>query len=123
VRRVAATDVTRQAQEDWIAARVGEQLFWREQVRADGLGKPSLESQQAVPDSAGEDQSLRQKRLRRGAHLMGIGLVVGGISAAGIAAEAWPFVFVATVGAVLIVMGLLTLLVGLATSSSARTAR
>lgn len=52
---------------------------------------------------------------------MGIGLLVGGVAAAATAAGAVPFVFVATVGAVMILVGLITLLVGIATSSSART--
>ena len=116
VRKVTATDISRAGQEDWIAARAGEAIFWQEQLRTDVSGEAT-----AAPDSARQGRSLRQKRLRRGARLMGIGLLVGGVAAAATAAGAVPFVFVATVGAVMILVGLITLLVGIATSSSART--
>ncbi|HSQ60237.1 MAG TPA: hypothetical protein VLT84_07365 [Acidobacteriota bacterium] len=131
VRRMTETDVSRRVREDWIAARAGERLFWQAQEASDRepdsliVTPPerAIVTSGASVDDAVEGEFLRRKRLRRGARLMGIGLLVGGIAAAAIAAEAWPFVFVATVGAVLIIIGLITLLVGLVTDENLRTTK
>lgn len=128
VRRMTDTDVSRRVREDGLVARAGERLFWQAQEasepRSDSLIVTPSDRSIVTPDAAvsgvEESESLRRKRLHRGARLMGIGVLLGGVSAIAIAAEAWPFVFVATVGAVLLIIGLLTLLVGLATGEQQR---
>jgi len=115
--RAAETDFRRESREDLIAARIGEGVFWAEQGRSDDTltvaGTPHSDSVQY--------ESLRRKRISRGARMMGFGLVLGGVSAGLTAAGATPFIFVASVGALILIIGLITILIGLATSSSART--
>lgn len=101
VQRAGAADPSRVAMEDLVAARVGEKLFWQQQDHGGG-------------GSSGT-QSLRGKRIAKGGRVMGIGLVVGGLAVALTAAGAIPFIFVATVGAIMFLVGLVMLLVGLAT--------
>jgi hypothetical protein len=113
VRKAAETDITREARADLITGRVAERLFWEEQNRQEPAAKGS--DDKSAPDSP--PRSKRQRRISRGAKLMGIGVLLGGIAAIGIAADASAFLFVATVGAVFIIIGLITLLVGLATGS------
>lgn len=124
IEKVVAADASDEARTDWIAARVGEQIFWQRQQA--GVAK-LISADEAVDDVAGgssegakPDRSTREKRLAKGARLMGLGLLVGVLAVAGAAVTsehgiAWAFVFGATVGAVMILVGLLVLLVGLLT--------
>jgi len=104
VQRAGAVDPSRTAMEDLVAARVGEKLFWQQQDTDSGGG-----------GSSDQTQSLRRKRIAKGGRVMGIGLVVGGLAVALTAAGAVPFIFVATVGAIMFLVGLIMLFVGLAT--------
>lgn len=123
VEKVVATDPSDEARTDWIAARVGEEIFWQQQeVGGAAITSPSdaAAGSGSGSEEAKPERSKRQKRIAKGARLMGIGLIVGGLSVAGAWATsdhngAWVFVIAATVGAVMIVVGLITLLVGLLT--------
>ena len=70
-----------------------------------------------MPTQAGPvlDETFAIREPQRIGELQG-GRVVPG-PAAGLAAEQWPFLFVATAGAVLIVVGLVILVIGLLKSS------
>jgi hypothetical protein len=119
VDKLVAADVRAEAQNDWIAGRVGEQLFWEQQGQSDSkrgwtIMRPD-KRRQATMTHADSLRSPRERRISSGAKIMGIGLIVFGVSAGLTAAGAIPFVFVATAGAIMIIIGLLTLLVGLAT--------
>ena len=117
VERMVPTDVSLEAKRDWIAGRVAEQLFWQQEASGrETLVSNNVETEQGS-GSKGENQprSTRERRISRGGQLMGIGILVGGLAAAGAAAGAFPLVFVATAGVVLILIGLITLLIGLMT--------
>jgi len=113
VERVTADDVSREMKEDWLAAQVGERLFWQQQA---GAGA----ARQSAGSGGDDDDSLKNSRLSRGAYLMGIGILVGGIAVAVAAAGVFELVFVATAGALLLLIGIVTLLVGLGTSPDAK---
>jgi hypothetical protein len=93
VEKVADTDVESEARQRHLAARIGEELFWK-------AGEPTL----------------RHQRIHRGVKTMGIGalLLTGG--AAFVAAGAVPGVFIMTAGVVMMLIGLIILLVGAATA-------
>lgn len=107
VQRVLASDVSREAREDWFAGRVGEELFWAQQAPAAG-------GAQAKPPGTGPTKSTRKKRITRGAILMGLGAAALGLGIAMDPNAESGLIVVATVGAVLIVVGFIILLVGLA---------
>lgn len=113
--KAAASDVSREIQEDRLAANLGERVFWEAEERAGGSDKSGSSS---LPDSSVHHASKRHQRISRGAKLMGIGIVLGGASAALASSGVTPGIFAATVGAVLLLIGLITLLVGLATSGN-----
>lgn len=113
VTKAGEVDFGREATQDWLAGQVGERVFW---ARQQGEGGSGEEWRDLQPDSRGSRYSGRSRRtkwLSRGAKLMGIGVLVGGLAVAGTAAGAWPLVFVVTAGAVLIVVGLVFLIIGL----------
>jgi hypothetical protein len=103
-------------------ARAGEKAFWDWNT-----GKSDPRTQQAIralvdegpaaggeePDDAteaGEGDANKPHPAARGAKMMGIGLIIFGVGAGLTAAGAYPMVFVATVGAVWFLIGLLTLI-------------
>lgn len=92
VEKVAATDVESEVRQRQLAARVGEELFW----------------QQAQP-------SLRDRRIRRGAKVLGYGAITLAIGTGIVAAGAFPGVFVMTAGVVTLIVGLIMLLIGYST--------
>jgi hypothetical protein len=110
IEKVSATDVTSQARQTWLSAKVSERVFW-EDLAGDGPAPPP------------QARSLRSQRIRRGAKLMGIAILIGG--AGGIAVAIGSDAAVAagavllTVGAIVFLVALIILLVGLATSSTA----
>jgi len=117
VDKVSASDVSLEARRDLVAARAGEKLFWNQQQRQAGVGPGG---------SAGDSTGTAERHARgtlagRGAKTMGIGILVGGVAAAGTAAGAFPLVFVVTVGALMFLIGLIMLLIGLATDSTPQT--
>ncbi|NIQ54866.1 MAG: hypothetical protein GWN71_16210 [Gammaproteobacteria bacterium] len=101
VRKVSAAEVETAAYQRWLTARVGEEAFWQ------------------------EEQSKRDRRISGGLRTMGIGAIILGASgllllvasgadiALGIGAVG------ATVGSIFILVGLIRLLLGLATSRDA----
>ncbi len=93
VEKVADTDVESEARQRQLAARVGEELFWK-----------------------ANEPSLRHRRIRRGTKTFGIGFLVTAGGAAVVAAGAAPGVFVMTVGVVMMLVGLVILLMGAMTS-------
>ncbi len=109
VEKLVATDASDEARIDWVAGRAGEEIFWGQQQQAGTI----LEKEGKRRRDDG--RSTRQRRLASGAKILGIGIVVGALGAAGTAAGALPLVFVATVGVVMILIGLIVLLVGLLT--------
>lgn len=111
-------------------AKAGERAFWEWQ-----RGEPDPAMQRAIlalaedppakvqsgrdvpeDEKEGEAGELPESKAdkphpaARGAKMMGIGLLIFGVSAALTAAGAYPFVFVATVGAIWFLVGLITLL-------------
>lgn len=110
IERVDASDIAAEARRRWLASRVGEELFWS---RADA---GSHVTTAALANSA---QSRRERRIARGAKVMGIGLLIGGLGVAlavgGENGTGVAGLVVATVGAVFFLVGLITLIVGLAT--------
>ena len=99
IERASAVDVTSEARQRWLAARVGDATFWQ----ADSVRL----------------LSKHDDRLRRGAKTMGIGLLIfgaGGVLCIGPPALCVAGVITATVGAIYMLVGLITILVGLASS-------
>jgi len=92
VERVADTDVDAEARQRQLAARVGEEVFWK-----------------------AEERTKRQRRISRGAKTVGIGFLVTAAGGAVLAAGAFPGVFVMTVGVIMMLVGLIILLVGVLT--------
>ena len=92
VERLTADDVASEAREREVAARVGEELFWRS-----------------------ADDTKRRARIRRGAKVMGIGFLTAAVGVGAAWAGAFPMVIVGTIGVVIMIVGLLILVVGLAT--------
>ncbi len=88
VDRASESDIERESRQREIAARVGEDLFWKDDER----------------------RSPRKRRQSRGAKVFGIGIVTFAASAGLVALEAYPFVFGMTVGAVMMIVGLIILL-------------
>jgi hypothetical protein len=104
VRRATASDIESEARQRWLAARVGEEVFWQAQA------------------------SLRQRRITRGLRAMGIGalLLLAGIVLVSVSDSGdgsddgdvllWlGLVPGITVGSIFFVMGLIILLVGAGT--------
>lgn len=101
VRKVASMDVESAAYQRWLASRVGEDVFWQ------------------------EAQGLRDRRISKGLRSLGIGgiilavsglvLLVSGDSDGLVAAGAIG----ATVGSIYVIIGLVRILMGLATSPDA----
>ena len=110
IEKVSATDPASEARQNWLSAKVGEHVFW-EDLADDGA--PPLP----------QARSLRSQRLRRGAKLMGIAILIGGVGGIAVAVGSDAAVAVGavllTVGAIVFLVGLIILLVGLGTSSSA----
>jgi hypothetical protein len=96
VRKAEDTDVEAESRQRKLIERLGEDAFWQ-----------------------AAEKSTRDKRIARGAKVMGIGLVVFGLSAAIVAAGAFPAVFAATVGVIMMLVGLIILIVGLLTPGPA----
>lgn len=117
VDKVSASDVSLEARRDLVASRAGEKLFWDHQQRQTGVGPGG-----PAADSTGTAKPRARGTLAgRGAKTMGIGILVGGVAAAGVAAGTFSFVYVVTVGALLFLIGLIMLLIGLTTDSTPRT--
>ncbi len=95
VERVTESDLVGESRARQLAARLGEEAFWQQ---------------------ANED--LRQRRLSRGARLMGYGVLTFAVGGGIVAAGAFEGVFVMTVGAVLFLVGIVIALVGAATPRS-----
>jgi len=93
VEKVADTDVEAEARQRQLAARVGEEVFWK-----------------------ADERTKRKRRISRGMRTMGMGLLVTAVGGGVVAAGAIPGVFVMTVGVIMVLVGLVVLLVGLATS-------
>lgn len=96
VEKVSASDIEAEARQSWLAAKVGEAVFWRLQ------------------------QSKRKRRISRGLRTMGIGALIFGASAVLVAAGGSDGATAvglvgATVGSIFILVGLIMLLVGAAT--------
>jgi len=114
--RVDASDIAAEAKRRWLAAQVGERLFWARADAADGLIEP-----RALADPA---QSRRERTIAKGAKAMGMGILVfaagAGLTALGGDLDSgvtWVGLVTGTVGAIWFVIGFLTLLVGLVMSS------
>ncbi len=115
--RVDASDIAAEARTRWLASMVGERLFW---VRAGAAG--GVVGTGAIADSA---RSTRDRRIARGAKAMGIGILVfaigAGLTAAGASGDGdneglvGAGLVTATVGSVWFLVGIIILLVGLAT--------
>jgi len=105
VEKVGATDIASAGRQQWLASRVGEEVFWQQAQRP---------------------TSPRERTLKRGAKAMGIGLLIdvvgglliaaGGTSQFGVVAGVG--VFGLTVGTIWFLVGLITVLVGLALSGT-----
>ena len=108
VERVLASDIESEARQRWLAARVGEKVFWQAEA------------------------SLRDRRISRGLRAMGIGalLFVGGLVLVSLGNDNFAngdlnaltvigLVPGITGGSVLFVVGLIILLVGAATPGDA----
>jgi hypothetical protein len=116
IARVDGSDIAAEARKRWLAARVGERVFW---ARAD-MAPGGLLSGSALTDGP---HTERDKRIASGAKGMGIGLLIfaGGVAmvAAGAGGNADVLVVVglgtATVGSIWFLVGFLTLLIGLMT--------
>jgi len=120
IERVDASDIAAEARQRWLASKVGEHLFW---TRAGAAG--GLVSTGAIADSA---RSTRDRRIARGAKAMGIGILIfalgAGLIAAGASGDeiggvAAAGLITATVGSVWFLVGLIILLVGIATPGDA----
>jgi hypothetical protein len=123
VEKMVPSDVSLEAKRDWIAGRVAEQLFWQQEASGGGTLVSNNAEVEEGSDSKGKNKrrSTRARRISRGGRLMGIGILVGGLAAAGTAAGATPLIFVATVGVVMILIGLIVLLIGLMTPGEPET--
>ncbi len=102
VEKVAASDIQAEARQRWLAARVAERVFWQ------------------------TEQTKRQRRISGGLRTMGIGVLILGASAILIAAGGDGDGAVlgiglvgGTVGSIFILVGLIKLLVGVATPADA----
>ncbi|MDX1493990.1 MAG: hypothetical protein R3253_08035 [Longimicrobiales bacterium] len=106
VQKLAATDVEDAAHQRWLMAKIGEEVFWQAQ------------------------ESLRDRRISRGLKAMGIGVALFLVGAAlvslgdGDGSDSDALVWIGLVpgitgGSITFVFGLITLLVGLATSEDA----
>lgn len=114
VEKVAATDVQTEARQRRLAARVGEQAFWKLQERASR--------------ASGSTAPTGRKKGNRGAKVLGIGLLVfaGGAALAAAASESAAGVggvIAATVGVVMIIVGLVMLLVDAGSKDEAETGK
>jgi uncharacterized membrane protein YgdD (TMEM256/DUF423 family) len=92
VEKLSETDVVAEARQRLAVAQVADDVLWQGAVR-----------------------SKRDERIRRGGKIMGIGVAVFVGSALLTAAGAFPFVFVATAGVVMFIVGFFILLTGLGT--------
>lgn len=97
VDRAAQTDIESESRQRAIAARIGEQVFWEDDK---------------------ERRAPRNPRFSRGVKLLGIGFVTFAVSAGLVAAGAFPAVFGATVGAVMMLVGLIMMLASAGNSGS-----
>ena len=97
MKRVAEADIAIEARQRRLAAQLAEDAFWA------------------------ADQSVRQRRINKGAKTMGVGLLITGVGGAIVAAGAFPGVFIMTAGVVTMIVGLFILIVGLATSDTKTT--
>lgn len=102
VEKVSASDIQAEARQRWLAAKLGERSFWQ------------------------AERTKRQRRITRGLRTMGIGVLILGASALLIAVGADGSDAVlgvglvgGTVGSIFILVGLIMLLVGVATPSDA----
>jgi hypothetical protein len=92
------------------ASEAGERYFWERGI--------ALTSAATVPAGAKTTKAVEPKEapgvrpMKWGAIMLGVGLVVFGVSSAIVAAGAFPGVFGMTVGAVLFAVGLVVLIVG-----------
>jgi hypothetical protein len=98
VEKLGAADIPGETHLRTLAAQAGEKAFW---------------------EHSGE-KTLREARLSRGLKVMGFGILIFAGAALLTAAGATPFIFVATVGAVTFIVGLIILLVGAFTPSRPR---
>ena len=117
VDKVSASDVSLEARRDLVASRAGEKLFWDQQQRQTGVGPGGP----AADSTSTAERHDRGNLAGRGAKTMGIGILVGGVAAAGAAAGAFPLVFVVTAGALMFLIGLIMLLIGIGTDSTPQT--
>jgi hypothetical protein len=99
VEKVADTDLEAEARQRQVASKLGEEAFW------------TAQQQQVL--------SKRDRRIRRGAKVMGIGVLVFAGGGLIVAAGAFAGVFLMTVGVVMVLIGLIMLLVGLGTKRDA----
>ena len=96
--KVSASDVRSEARERWMAARLGEKVFWQAEA------------------------SLRGRRISRGLRAMGIGVLLFGTGALLVAADAGDLITGIglvpgiTAGSIFFVVGVIILVVGLTTS-------
>ncbi len=88
VDRAAQSDIGSESRQRALAARIGEEVFWEDDTQ----------------------RTRRQRTQARGAKVLGIGVVVFAVSGGLVAAGAFPFVFGMTVGAVMMLVGLIMLL-------------
>jgi hypothetical protein len=105
-----------------VASRVGQDSFWQEQAkysssrgsRAYAMNTGAAPTSAEVPPPTPHASSSRAgfPTMNTGAWLMGIGVVVFGVSGLIVAAGAFPFVFGMTVGALLFAAGFICLIVG-----------
>lgn len=99
VEKVADTDLETEARQRRVASRLGEEAFWAAQQQ--------------------QRMSKRDRRIRRGGKVMGIGVLVFAAGGAIVAGGAFGGVFLMTVGVVMVLIGLIILLVGLGTKRDA----
>jgi hypothetical protein len=106
VEKIDASDIESEARQRWMASKVGERVFW----------------------TVEQERSRREERISKGLHRMGIGaLVLAGsallLALTGDTDDAGGVIILgligATVGSVLILIGLVTLLIGAATAETA----
>lgn len=95
--KLAASDVESDAYQRWLLAQLGEEAFWQEQ------------------------EGLRERRISRGLRTMGIGVLVAAAGGLLVLTGVDGLVAVglvgATVGSIMLLIGLVRLLIGLGTSS------
>lgn len=89
VERAADTDLESEARQRSLAARVGEEVFWRQ-----------------------DEDEKKYRRRSRGARVLGIGVIVFAVSGGLVAAGAFPAVFGMTVGAIMVLVGLVMYMSG-----------